>query len=474
MSKASYRDHIFSRIGYTPQFAQIPIHESDARIKLIAGGERGGKSKTGSIETVLACANPKTEIIWLIGPDYDGAMEEFNYIGEDMAKLELLKDISEAHKGSLWMNLWNGNQVVTKSAMDFKKLGMQAPGFILMCEAARMEYMAFLRVLGRLSERRSPLVLSGTFEGASESGVVGSWYSELFTRWEVPNEDDAKSFSLPTWANLLKFPGGRQDPEILSLERQTPVDIFQERYGAIPCKPAGLVLPEFSNKTHVGYFPYDPGIPVHIAIDPGYGLPGAYAVLAIQIKEGCLYLVDEIYVQRMTTEEVINKCKKDWPWFGKVSGGAIDVAAKQHQAMPAPIEVWRKKTNLYLQARPVSVSGGVEALRTMLKLNEHGRPNLYVNYTCRGFIAECGGGPNPVSGGGPWVYELNTGKISDKNCHSTKAVGYYIVNNMGYAPMETSKGMYGKLFIPGRDGKLKPRKGIRLTTRDTGVRVTAP
>ena len=457
MSKTSYLKHIFDQIGYTPTLAQEPIHTSDARIKLVAGGERGGKSKTGSVEAVLACANPKTELIWLVGPDYDGAMEEFRYISDDMQKLRLLCDVSEASKGPLWMKLWNGNKVITKSAQDFKKLGMQAPGYILMCEAARQDYMAFLRLLGRIAEKRAPLCLTGTFEGASESGVVGSWYAELFKRWEVPNEDNAKSFSLPSWDNLAIFPGGREDPEILRLERTTPHDIFQERYGAIPCKPAGLVLPEFSNKTHVGYFPYDPEAPVHIAIDPGYGVPGAYAVVAIQVKEGCLYLRDEMYVQHMTTDEVITKCKKEWPWFGKISGGAIDVAGGAHPAMESHIEVWRKKAwHIHLQSKKVTVKGSVEALRTMMKLNEHGRPNLYVNYTCPGFIAECGAGPSPVNGGGPWIYELNTGKISDKNCHSTKAVAYYIVNNMGYAPMETSKGMYGRLYVPNSRGKLVP------------------
>jgi len=457
MSKESYLKHIFEEIGYTPTADQWPIHLSNARIKQVAGGERGGKSKTASVELTLKAANPQIELIWIVGPDYDGAVEEFNYLWHDMEKLQLLMSVSEASKGPLWMKLWNGNKIVTKSAMDFKKLGMQAPGHIEMTEAARQEYMAFLRILGRIAEKRASLGLSGTFEGASESGVVGSWYAELFKRWEVPNEDDAQSFSLPTWSNLVKFPGGRQDPEILRLERVTPADIFQERYGAVPCKPAGLVLPEFSNKTHVGYFPYDSACPVHIAIDPGYGVPGAYAVVAVQVKEGCLYLVDEIYVQHMTTEEIITKCKKEWPWFGKISGGVIDIAGGAHPAMESHIEVWRKKAwHIHLQKKKVTVKGSVEALRTMLKLNEHGRPNLYVNCSCSGFIAECGAGPSPVNGGGPWIYELNTGKISDKNCHSTKAVAYYIVNNMGYAPMETNKGTYGRLYVPGARGKLVP------------------
>lgn len=439
MSKEVFRDTLFADIGYTPTAAEAPVHDSDARNKLVAGGERGGKSRTGSIEADLAAIKPTTELIWLVGPDYDGSMEEFYYLADDMLKVKLLRDVSEAHKGSLWMELWNGNRAVTKSAMDFKKLGMQAPGFILVCEAARMEYMAFLRLLGRAIEKKAPIVLTGTFEGASESGLVGSWFAELFTRWQVPNEDGSKSFSLPTWSNLIKFPGGRQDPEILRVERNTLPDIFQERYGAVPCKPAGLIIPEFSNKLHVGYFGYDPAVPVEIAVDPGYGVPGAHVVMAIQVKDGDVYLVDEMYLQRITTEQIITRCQKDWKWFGKVEYGAIDIAAKTHQAMPAPIEVWRAKTPIHLQMKSVSVEGGVEALRTFLKIDEHGRSKMYVNHTCKGFIAECGGGPSPVAGGGPWIRNPNTGEISKENCHSTKAVIYWLVSRFGYTPTNKRK-----------------------------------
>ena len=94
-------------------------------------------------------------------------------------------------------------------------------------------------------------------------------------------------------------------------------------------QPSGLILPEFDNAVHVGNYPYDPSIPLEIAVDPGYG--GAYAVLAIQIKESQPYIVDEIYLQGYTTEDIVEVVKRK-EWGSRIVAGAIDVAGRQHQA----------------------------------------------------------------------------------------------------------------------------------------------
>jgi hypothetical protein len=224
-----------------------------------------------------------------------------------------------------------------------------------------------------------------------------------------------------------------------------------ERYGAIPQPVAGLVTPEFSNAIHVGDYPYDPDIPVEIAVDPGYG--GAYVVLAIQIKESIPYIVDEVYLQGYVTEDIITIVEQK-PWGKRFASGAIDIAGKQHQAMAAPIEVWQQRTNVFLETKYVGIEDGIDLLRTALKVNPlNGRPKLYVNSNCWGFISECGGGKSPVQGGGAWTRDANTGKALDRNNHATKSYIYWHANKIGFTPRSTE---YGKLYKPGRDGTLQP------------------
>jgi hypothetical protein len=264
-----------------------------------------------------------------------------------------------------------------------------------------------------------------------------------------------KSYAIPTWSNSVLFPVGRYDPAIIEAERTMTEDMFQEKFAAIPVRPSGLIMKEFSNEIHVGKFPYNPDSPVELAIDPGYG--GAYAVVAIQIIESKPRLIGEVYLQGYVTEDIVLKCYKDFPYFDAIKSGVIDIAATQHQAMPAPIEVWQKMTHINLRCKKVEEEFGIEKLRTALKVDPvTKKPGLYVDVSCRGFIAECGGGQSPVPGGGAWLRD-SLGKLVDRNNHSTKAVIYWLVDRYGYAPYMkpyakqasllksvTTNGMYGR------------------------------
>ena len=461
MSLADYRETIFKQIGYEPTEAQKPVHESDAKVKLVAGGWRGGKSVTGSKEAALLA--PRATLGWLVGATYEiPRNNEFKFIMEDMQKLSLLtKNVSYPERGPCKMTLYNGCQIVTKSANDPTQLGMDAPDFIIICEAAQLDYETYLWLKGRCLEKNAPMIMTGTFED-----FMG-WYNDFFTLGQMPNEEGIESFSLPTWANTKVFePGDNEitltngqivkniNDAIFNYWETTPADFFLQRYGAIPCKPSNLILPEFSNRIHVGKFPYDPTFPVEIAVDPGSGVPGAYAIEAIQVKEGITYIVAEKYLQGYITEDIITACKKDWPWFNKIERGVIDIAAKQKHGMPPVVKAWQDE-GIWLDSKYIEVEDGIEKLRTALKVHpETGRANLYVDHSCRGFISECGGCPSPAHGGGVWLRNKDTGREVDANNHATKAVAYYHVVRWGFARRKEST--YGQVFRPDQYRRMIP------------------
>ncbi len=396
----------------------------------MAGGWRGGKSLTGAKEAVVCVADPRTKLGWLVGPTYAtprGA--EFDYLIMDLTKLGLLENYSTNKEGPLSIEIYNGCYIGTKSATDPKTLGGQAPDFIVVCEAAQLDYETYLWLRGRIAEKKAPLIMTGTFEDYS------GWYNDFYYKWSIPNEDDAQSFSLPTWNNIIKFPGGRNNPEILALEKENPHDFFLQRFGGIPCKPSNLVISEFSTSIHVGLigqYEFNPDLAVKIAVDPGYS--GAHAVLVIQNIGNQFVVIDEVYEQGYTTEEIIIEWKQR-PWFGKVIGGAIDIAGTQHAAMAAPVEVWREKAGIYLECQKVPVEDGINLLRSMMLAPPPTyKSKVVFNHTCHGIISEMGGGKSPVKGGGPWLRNENTLVPLDKNDHACKALIYYLVNTEGYVP----------------------------------------
>ena len=238
--------------------------------------------------------------------------------------------------------------------------GREAPDAILGCEAAQLPHEVYLRLRGRLAERRGWLWLSGTFEGSR------GWYADHFTAWQAVNADGAASFSIPTWSNRALFPGGRADAEIEALEATYPAAVFRERFGGVPCPPATLVFPEFEPAQHVATV--DPAAvqTVELAIDPGYA--GAYAVLAVTESAGVVRVIDEVYHRRVVAAEIIAECRRRW-WWPRVSGGGDRhrraAASRQRQpgrnlagvgraapAVPAGAHSGRHRPAAHLPARP--------------------------------------------------------------------------------------------------------------------------
>ncbi len=455
MGEGLFHEAVFKRIGYEPNKSQWPIHLCRFRIILVAGGWRAGKSYVGANEAIVRAMRAKH--IWLIGKNYDSCREEFRYIQQGMLKLGNIKECSFPAQGQCSMTLKTGCLIDTHSAEDVTKIGMSAPDFVLICEAAQLTHDAFLRVWGRVIETRGTIMMTGTFEQALD------WYTKYYKQGQGL-DSDIRSFSLPSWSNIAVFPGGRYDPEILKAEQRLGT-LFPQYCAAEPCQPIGIVLPEFANRIHVGPYGYDANIPVEIAVDPGYR--GAHAVLAIQIKESIPYVVDEIYLRGYHTEDIILLVKQK-PWGPRVQSGVIDIAGTAHQAMAAPIEVWLSEPDpndymkggmgLSLEYHYVHEEEGINAFRVALSVNPvTQKPRVFFNHTCHGIISEMGGCESPLTGGGVWLRDIETNKLIDRNNHATKAFIYWYTKRYGYTG-DFNRNDFGKLQRP--EDNLNPNDAI--------------
>jgi hypothetical protein len=334
------------------------------------------------------------------------------------------------------LRLEDGTYWQTKTSNDLKKLASEALDGIMMVEAAQQTNEVFLKLRGRVAERRGWLILSGTFE----EGLP--WYGQYFRMWQAPNLMDAKSFSLPSWSNTEIYPGGRDDPEIKLLEATYPYDLFMERFGAVPMKPAGLVFKEFEYKTHVSKdVQYDPTQPVYLAIDPGY--TGAYAVLAIQLRGSLIHVIDEVYLRYGTATDAIRECKSR-EWWGSVpkktshkNGGVIDIAGTQHHGLPSHVEVWAGEADVSLRFNPVSIEDGIMAVRAALSEPSTRLPRVFF---APHLSKELDYEDHPTGILGEFEHyrypkrtqnQNTTDKPIDKYNHGLKALGYWLYDHAG-------------------------------------------
>ena len=424
------RKYLFDKVGFSPTPEQDVILQSDKRFILVAGGEQAGKSYVASKFLFSRCfTDGPSGLYWLVAADYERTRAEFEYLAADFEALGIVKEVSKRiDPGRIVLS--DGTRIETKSAKDPRTLAMRAPNGILACEASQLDLETFYRMRGRVAPKRGWLFLSGTHEGSL------GWYPQMQIAWKHGLEDEI-SFNLPSYSNYHLYPGGREDPEILRLQRDSSDAFFMERIEGIPSPPRGIVFPEFRPDIHVKPITYVPGEPVSIWMDPGYA--GAYAICAVQEINGQFCVFDEIYEQGLITTEMIQLAQSR-EWWPDVKSGVIDIAGLQHQAMAAPAEVWLEHTGLYLSYNKVRINDGTERLKGFLKPDPlTNTPKLVIAPHCVGTLSEFGAAPNPFDGQ-THSYRWKTdrdGSIlgespEDKYNHAIKALIYGIVEKYGY------------------------------------------
>lgn len=402
---------------------------SPARIKYVMGGERSGKSFHGAL--YLACRHNFGELFWFVAEEYETCVPEFDYTCEFLGQLGAYepRSLSSPKEGSKSVRTKDGTLIETRSASDYRRIAEKAPDGVVGCEVGRWQWQTFLRVSGRLAEKRAWAWLSGSFEGSL------GWQAEKHTQWQGPNLEQARSFSIPTAANEFIFPGGEDDPEIQRLVASQPHDYVMERYYGKPVPPTGRVYRHFEYTLHVSEdASYKPGLPVEVWIDPGYA--GAYAVLAVQCLGEYVNAIDEVYVQRLTNSEIIGLCTRK-PWWKDVQPhGVIDIAGRGHTSERSPIEAWQQEAGIYLASEFVHIRDGIERVQSFLRADS-GRPALLVDPRCTGLIAEMGAGKHPIDGMGVYRYKTDSlgnvlgEKPEDKNNHACSALAYGLVHKYG-------------------------------------------
>jgi hypothetical protein len=460
---AQLKDSFGQPIKIAPEW-EGPFY-SQARHVLGMGGEGSGKSFCGGLFATCKSVFDSmrgTKLYWVIGADFEDARKDFSYLVDFQQQLDNIQSLHmpSHHEKQCILVTRTGQTFVTISAYDSTKIAREEPDGIVGAEVSRWYQETYDRAIGRLA-RNYPHSW-GFFTGSFESSL--GWLPDLFKIGEGPNDRELRSYSIPTWANLSKFPQGRDSPAIIMLANTTSVQRFQERYGGRPAPPRSVVFSEFRVPLHVDHeLVPDPNLPTYVAIDPGGQV---YAVLFVQMADnGEVCIVDEIYVHRWTHDQVINEFKMR-PASALVTGGAIDVAARQaHMGMPVPIEEWYRDTGLSLWAQKQPVDESIERVRMALSHNPTtGRPRLRIHPSCKGLISELGGGVSPVEGGGPWMYfetAAGLGPPRKENDHACKALAYLLGGPYGFLSSQRSMSTETYSYLTRRtDASSRPSQAL--------------
>ena len=448
---------LYKQVGFEPTGPEQRAILASRKRKLgISGGEGAGKSLIASKIWLGRwpddmAANPtygdgvgEPLLYWLVGEDYSQVEAEFHYIKMDLMELGYPVDKTSSNivdPGYIKLQLEKDRNprliIETKSARDPSRLTRQRPHGIIHCEPGLSTVQTYERLNGRIAGVRGWLALVGTLEGSM------GYYPQLLQAW-ASGYGDEQSFELPSWTNTHYFPGGRQDPEILRLERESSDAYFMERIAGKVVPPKGLVINEFRADLHVQDVQYDPLYPVYMCEDPGYGAGSAHALPVYQNIDHQIRVFDEIYERGLITTEIIRLAqRRDW-WKATKKQLVCDPHYKdQHHSGPSVSDMWRlSDAGITPEANErVPVGPGIERFKTYFKVDHLGVPGIVIAPHLQGLLSELGAALDPFDNKSyhPWRWkEDRLGEAVgmeplDMFNHSCKALIYSIVHNFGYA-----------------------------------------
>lgn len=238
---------------------------------------------------------------WIVGPEYSDSEKEFRVLWNDIRRLEMPIDRPGTYynptKGDMHLSLWGGTfQVHAKSAKYPESLVGEGLHGVILAEAAKLRpsiWPKFVRPM--LADVRGWALMTSTPEGKN-------WFYEEWMRG-LTEDPEWFSMRIPSWMNSHIFPGGRNDQEILSLERTLTQEAFKQEVGAEFSEFVGRVFKEFDEETHVRPLHFNPEYYTCGAVD--YGWTNPFVWLLIQVDYwGNVYVLNEVYGSHKRIDEV--------------------------------------------------------------------------------------------------------------------------------------------------------------------------
>lgn len=347
-------------------------------------------------------------------------------IGQKLGIDKRVKKSYSVKQGNMSIEFPWGAKVEVRSSDHPETLVGEGLDWVILSEAAKHSKETWEKYLRpALSDKQGTADFPTTPEGQN-------WLYRLWQLGQDPAYPDWASWQFPSWENHIVFPGGRNDPEILSVERETTHEWFLQEYGAQFTAFVGKIFSEWEEAKNVKHIEFDPNLPNYIGFDFGFSNP--FAAIEFQITPR-----DEIRVWRehyesgKTLDEHIRVMKsREQPPGYHLDCGFGDSADPEAAlyltqkfvptyALPDAKKNWRQGVD--------RIKVFLKELETGLELDEFGTPELaprfFVDHACKNTIYEFNNyraAPEPRTGADP------QDKPFKRDDHAIDAIRYALVH----------------------------------------------
>lgn len=414
---------------------------SPARFFVADCGRRWGKSMAGPHKNLPRLLMKKPTLGWIVAPTYDLGEKEFRVFWDILLnKMRVPYEKSKTYYSTRTKDFrittaW-GSSIEVRSAEHPESLVGEGLDWVIMAEAAKLKlshWEKFIRPT--LADKRGSADFVSTPEGFN-------WFYEIWKQGQSDEYPQWDSIQSPTWHNTIMFPGGRQDEEILEIEKTTPSpEVFDQEYGAKFTSFAGRIYSEFDEGYHVlDKYEFNPGWPNYLAFD--FGLRNVTACLNIQVdpRNDDVYVWKEYYKGGMNSFEHAKALRTLINW--RVDRAYRDPSGSDQAG--TIMGVWRDTKDynnpwlrgVDLTPAPNDVEPGIQQVQKWLHLRdtpEGKKPKLYVAKGCRHVINEFNTYVWAEQGAKVAEYKDPEEKPRKKSDHAMDALRYFFTGHFGLA-----------------------------------------
>jgi hypothetical protein len=371
------------RIEYDPLPSQKTFHESAARFKGFSGPIGSGKSQALCHEAIrLSYLNPgRTGLIG--APTYPMLRDStLASLSELLYGNDIPFDLNKADNVLVMKD--TGSRILLRSVDEFERLRGTNLAWFGLDELTYTQEGAWLRLEGRLRDLKAtrrcgfavwtPKGFDWVYRRFIESPVAG--YEVILAR---PYENRFLLDQVPDFYDRLK---GSYDENFFS----------QEALGSYLNAKGSLVYGAFSRERNVRPAVPDQGKPLYWAVD--FNVDPMSSVI-VQIREGDVWVLDEIVLRRATTLQACEEFEKRFGApragvvvYGDASGSAMqtsgssdyDVIREFFRARTAKVTYRVPNANPPVRDRVAALNGKLH--------NAQGDVRMYIDPRCRELIAD--------------------------------------------------------------------------------------
>lgn len=377
------QEALFELVDYKPHHRQKLYHESRARFTVPTCGRRFGKSVMAGRKILAGLFIPDTRY-WIVGPTYALGEKEFRVVYDDLFRRlgfgnqKGIKKSYNVDQGNMRIEMpWNSILEVKSAEKQDSLVGESLDGVCLSEAALHRKDTWDMYLRPALTDKRGWATFPSTPRGHN-------WYEAIWRIGQDPSFPEWESWRFPSWDNPYVYPLGRQDPEILEIEKLVSEYHFQQEYAAEFTAFEGKIYSEFDPTFHVIDYEYQPMWRNYQVWDFGYTDPTV--VLDIQVDPSDrAYVWREYHVTDKTAFEHATIIKnRDNPPNYRIDGifgdprGADEIATVQ-------MILGRQ-----IVANPVPWIQGIEAVKRAFKKRADGTSGLYFDRRCTNTIRSVG------------------------------------------------------------------------------------